>query len=85
VSLNAAPLDADVVSNGEFTRRRGVSPDRVSQWIDAGPIADLVIVGEGRTAQIRERQSRLAKPREESLFSYKERESMISGRTDYEM
>ena len=46
MSLNAAPLNADVVSKGEFTRRRGVSPDRVSQWIDAGLIADLVIVGD---------------------------------------
>lgn len=53
MSLNSQP-DPDVVSKGEFARRRGVSPGRVSQWIAAGQISGVAIVGEGRTAQIRE-------------------------------
>lgn len=54
MSLNAPQLGSDVVSKGEFARRRGVSPGRVSQWIAAGQIAGAAIVGEGRNAQIRE-------------------------------
>jgi hypothetical protein len=46
--------DPDVFSKGEFARRRGVSPGRVSQWIAAEKIFGPAIVGEGRNAQIRE-------------------------------
>lgn len=54
MTLNVPQPDPDVVSKGEFARRRGVSPGRVSQWIAAGQIAGAAIVGEGRAAQIRE-------------------------------
>lgn len=47
-------VDLDVVSKGEFARRRNVDPSRVSQWISAGKIDGAAIVGEGRFAQIRE-------------------------------
>jgi len=46
--------DPDVISKGEFARRRGVSPGRVSQWISAGKIHGDALVGQGRSAQIRE-------------------------------
>jgi hypothetical protein len=51
--VNAA-LDIDVISKGEFARRRGVSAGRVSQWLSEGKITTDAIVGEGRSAQIRE-------------------------------
>jgi hypothetical protein len=51
--VNAA-LDIDVISKGEFARRRGVSAGRVSQWLSEGKITADAIVGEGRSAQIRE-------------------------------
>lgn len=47
-------VDSDLFSKGEFARRRGVSPGRVSQWISGGKISGAAIVGEGRNAQIRE-------------------------------
>lgn len=50
----AAAASPDVISKGEFARRRGVSPGRVSQWISEGKIGGAAIVGEGRAAQIRE-------------------------------
>lgn len=50
----AAAIDPDVISKAEFARRRNVSPGRVSQWISEGKIAGPAIVGEGRSAQIRE-------------------------------
>lgn len=54
MSLNAVQLDPDVISKGEFARRRGVSPGRVSQWIAEGKITSAALVGAGRTAQLRE-------------------------------
>lgn len=47
-------VDVDVVSKGEFARRRNVDPSRVSQWIANRQIDGDAIVGEGRFAQIRE-------------------------------
>lgn len=44
----------DVFSKGEFARRRNVSPGRVSQWISEGKISGAALVGEGRSARIRE-------------------------------
>lgn len=49
----AAP-DPDVISKGEFAKRRNVTPGRVSQWISEGKITGLALVGEGRSARIRE-------------------------------
>ncbi|WP_315804047.1 hypothetical protein [Bradyrhizobium sp. SZCCHNS3002] len=43
-----------MISKGEFARRRGVTPGRVSQWLSEGKITAEAIVGEGRLAQIRE-------------------------------
>jgi hypothetical protein len=43
-----------LVSKSEFARRRGVSPQRVSQWISEGKISGTAIVGEGRTSKINE-------------------------------
>ncbi|TXL72547.1 YjbH domain-containing protein [Vineibacter terrae] len=45
---------SDVISKAEFARRRNVSPGRVSQWISKGKIGGDALVGEGRSAQIRE-------------------------------
>lgn len=50
----AAAADPDVISKGEFAKRRGVSPGRVSQWISEKKILGAALVGEGRSAQIRE-------------------------------
>lgn len=49
-----APFDPDVISKSEFARRRNVTPPRVTQWIEARKIFGDAIVGEGRSAQIRE-------------------------------
>jgi len=50
----AVNADPDVISKGEFARRRGVTPGRVSQWISEKKIFGAAIEGEGRSAQIRE-------------------------------
>jgi len=42
-----------VVSKSEFARIAGVSPGRVTQWIDEGKISGAGLVGEGRSARIR--------------------------------
>lgn len=47
-------IDNDVFSKAEFARRRNVKPPRVSQWLDEKKIFGDAIVGEGRTARIRE-------------------------------
>lgn len=44
----------DICSKSEFARRRGVTPGRVTQWITEGKIGGEALVGEGRSAQIRE-------------------------------
>lgn len=54
MSVAAAMVDPDVISKGEFARRRNVTPGRVSQWLSEGKIFGAAIVGEGRTAMIRE-------------------------------
>ncbi|WP_152033396.1 hypothetical protein [Bradyrhizobium sp. DOA9] len=54
MSVAAAMADPDVISKGEFARRRNVTPGRVSQWLSEGKIFGAAIVGEGRTAMIRE-------------------------------
>lgn len=54
MSVAAAMVDPDVISKGEFARRRNVSPGRVSQWLSEGKISGAAIVGEGRDAKIRE-------------------------------
>jgi hypothetical protein len=46
--------DPDVISKAEFARRRSVTPGRVSRWIGEGKIFGAALVGEGRSAQIRE-------------------------------
>lgn len=46
--------DSDVITKAEFARRRGVSAGRVSQWISEGKITGDALVGEGRSAKIRE-------------------------------
>lgn len=51
--MNVA-VDPDVISKGEFARRRGVTPGRVSQWLSEQKITGEAIVGEGRSALIRE-------------------------------
>ncbi len=43
----------DVVSKGDFARLCGVSPGRVTQWIDERKISGAALVGEGRSAKIR--------------------------------
>jgi hypothetical protein len=52
--MHAQEYSGDVVSKGEFARRRNVSPGRVSQWISEGKIHGKAIVGEGRSARIDE-------------------------------
>lgn len=47
-----APVD-DVVTKGEFAKLCGVSPGRITQWIDEGKITGDALVGEGRSAKIR--------------------------------
>ena len=42
------------ITKGEFARRRGVSPGRVSQWLSEGKISGAAIIGEGRAALIDE-------------------------------
>ena len=42
------------ITKGEFARRRGVSPGRVSQWLSERKITGAAIVGEGRSALIDE-------------------------------
>lgn len=42
-----------VVSKSEFARIAGVSPGRITQWIDEGKISGAGLVGEGRSARIR--------------------------------
>lgn len=42
------------ISKGEFARRRGVSPGRVSQWLSEKKITGAAIIGEGRSALIDE-------------------------------
>lgn len=54
MSVAAAMIDPDVISKGEFARRRNVTPGRVSQWLSEGKIFGAAIVGEGRAAMIRE-------------------------------
>jgi DNA-binding transcriptional regulator YdaS (Cro superfamily) len=54
VNSPAAAADPDVISKGEFAKRRGVSPGRVSQWISERKVFGAALVGEGRAAQIRE-------------------------------
>jgi hypothetical protein len=54
VTATASAADPDVITKGEFARRRNVSPGRVSQWISDKKIFGAAIVGEGRAAQIRE-------------------------------
>lgn len=49
-----AAAAGDIVSKGEFARRRNVSPGRVSQWISERKIFGEALVGEGREARIRE-------------------------------
>jgi hypothetical protein len=43
-----------LISKSEFARRRGVSPQRVSQWVAEGKITPPALVGEGRSAKINE-------------------------------
>ncbi len=43
----------EVVSKGDFAKLCGVSPGRVTQWIDEGKISGAALVGEGRSAKIR--------------------------------
>ena len=55
--MTAAALAADasdIITKGEFARRREVSPGRVSQWISEGKISDAALVGVGREQRIRE-------------------------------
>lgn len=42
-----------IVSKSEFARIAGVSPGRITQWIDEGKISGSGLVGEGRSARIR--------------------------------
>lgn len=51
---SGAPDDPDVISKGEFARRRNVTAGRASQWISEGKISGAALVGEGRGASIRE-------------------------------
>jgi len=50
----AATPDPDVIPKSVFALRRNVSKGRVSQWISEGKISGAALVGEGRTALIRE-------------------------------
>ena len=43
----------EVVSKGDFAKLCGVSPGRVTQWIDEGKISGDALVGEGRAARIK--------------------------------
>jgi hypothetical protein len=43
-----------LISKSEFARRRGVSPQRVEQWVAEGKITPPALVGEGRSAKINE-------------------------------
>lgn len=52
--MHTEQAGGEVVSKGEFARRRNVTPTRVGQWIREGKIGGDALVGEGRRAQIRE-------------------------------
>jgi hypothetical protein len=43
-----------LITKSEFARRRGVSPQRVGQWIAEGKITAPALVGDGRAAKINE-------------------------------
>ncbi|MGU3539993.1 hypothetical protein [Methylobacterium sp. A54F] len=42
-----------IVTKSEFAKIAGVSPGRVTQWIDEGKISGDALVGQGRSARIR--------------------------------
>lgn len=54
MNANAARADPDLITKGEFARRRKVTPGRVSQWISEKKLSGDAIVGTGRAALIRE-------------------------------
>jgi hypothetical protein len=52
--MKQVALMSKLISKSEFARRRGVSPQRVGQWVAEGKITPPALVGEGRSAKINE-------------------------------
>ncbi|WP_158811195.1 hypothetical protein [Beijerinckia sp. L45] len=50
--IGAAMTAPTAVSKSEFAKICGVSPGRVTQWIDEGKLNGAALVGEGRSARI---------------------------------